>query len=225
MIGIFRSFALLMLLAPINSFVPVYSFTKQSLAAANSSPREARTRNDRNHRDPSPPSSTALNLIKLQGALFNFGASYEFAKTPREILWEWFYDDGKRFEYAKDQFRCVHKYQDDSGDMAYELEARSELPVTLKFTQTTLANKTIPFERLEYSAKGDLEGGGSWEFADRPGGGTVATYTWNVRLNHPMLMLLSYVPFIRTAAEKNHDVLMVKGRKDLGELIDDPPPE
>lgn len=156
--------------------------------------------------------------------MFNFETTYEFPKTPKETLWRWIYDDDKRFQYAKDSFKCANIYSDENGDRAYELEARSsELPITLKFTQTILQSKVVPYERIEYTAKGHLDGGGGWEFADRPGGGTTAKYTWNVRFNYPILKLLTYIPFCRKAAEKNHNALMALGRKELGVLLDDPP--
>jgi hypothetical protein len=67
-------------------------------------------------------------------------------------------------------------------------EIRGLLPVRLSFTVRIVAAR--PGQEISAVAEGDLAGWGTWRL-ESDGAGTLATLTWDVRLEHPRLKRLA----------------------------------
>ena len=99
------------------------------------------------------------------------------------------------------------------GQIAY-CECRARLPYTLRFTYTVVQERYPNGSTIE--STGDLVGTGIWRLAERSGGVDVE-YEWRVRLEKPLLRLLS--PVARPFLAANHEWSMERGREGLiGEL-------
>ena len=95
------------------------------------------------------------------------------------------------------------------GQVAY-CECRARLPYTLRFTYTVIEQNYPNGSTLESS--GDLVGTGVWRLASRAGGVDVQ-YDWRVRLEKPLLRLLS--PIARPFLAANHEWSMQRGEEGL----------
>ncbi len=97
--------------------------------------------------------------------------------------------------------------------MAY-CECRARLPYTLRFTYTVVEERYPNGSTL--TSSGDLVGTGVWRL-DASDGGVEVEYEWRVRLEKPLLRLLS--PVARPFLAANHEWSMQRGEAGLrGEL-------
>jgi uncharacterized protein YndB with AHSA1/START domain len=92
---------------------------------------------------------------------------------------------------------------------------RSRLPYSLVFEMEVTRSERPRL--LEGHASGELEGTGTWTFAERDGG-TRVRYLWAVRTTKRWMDLP--IPFARRLFEQNHDIVMGWGAVGLGTLLD-----
>ena len=95
------------------------------------------------------------------------------------------------------------------GQVAY-CECRARLPYTLRFTYTVLEQRYPNGSTI--GSVGDLVGTGIWRLETRDHGVDVE-YEWRVRLEKPLLRLLS--PLARTLMAANHEWSMQRGEDGL----------
>lgn len=142
------------------------------------------------------------------------------------FLTPWRFDNTSIFEVADiledtaslprwwpDLFKSVtiqkHGGEHAVGQVAY-CECRARLPYTLRFTYTVMEQR-YPYGST-IASFGDLIGTGIWRLAERKGGVDVE-YEWRVRLEKPLLKLIS--PLARPFLANNHEWSMQRGYEGL----------
>ena len=93
---------------------------------------------------------------------------------------------------------------------------KSALPYRLTFNLRVIGS--VPLQRIESRATGELEGTGIWTFQPDAGGARVR-YDWNVRTAKPWMNLLA--PAARPLFAWNHDVVMRWGERGLRSLLEE----
>lgn len=84
------------------------------------------------------------------------------------------------------------------------------LPYTLRWQ--SLMTEAEPGSSITIEAKGDFVGQGRWMFV-QDGEWTVATYSWHVRINKPLVRQLSFV--MKPIFSANHRWAMKRGEESL----------
>ncbi len=84
------------------------------------------------------------------------------------------------------------------------------LPYTLRWQ--SLRTEVEPGSSITIEATGDFVGLGRWVF-EQDGEWTVATYTWHVRINKPLIRRLSFV--MKPVFSANHRWAMKRGEESL----------
>jgi uncharacterized protein YndB with AHSA1/START domain len=95
---------------------------------------------------------------------------------------------------------------------------RGALPYTLHFLSEAV--ESAPPNRMVVRATGDLVGRGEWNLTPTATG-TEVTYLWEVRLDKPGFALLTRLPGVRRALERNHDRVMAQGGANLARRLRD----
>jgi uncharacterized protein YndB with AHSA1/START domain len=101
------------------------------------------------------------------------------------------------------------------------LTVRSPLGYQLNLlTETT---ESDPPRWLNTRSQGDLQGTGTWEFAQEEDGTTHVTWTWIVESHHPLLNVLE--PIAKPLFEWSHNYVSGKGHRGLKGLLEEEPEE
>lgn len=96
---------------------------------------------------------------------------------------------------------------------------RSRLPYDVEIEVEVTAITRA--ERIEVASRGDLDGKGTWTFADTATG-TRVEYLWEVALRKRWMQRLA--PLLRPLFKLNHDWLMANGVRGLAQHLGTPPP-
>jgi uncharacterized protein YndB with AHSA1/START domain len=97
---------------------------------------------------------------------------------------------------------------------------RSRLPYRIAIEVE--ATEIVRGERIVALSRGDLDGIGTWTFADTAAG-TRVDYLWQVQLRKRWMQRLS--PILAPLFRANHDWLMDNGARGLANHLDTVPPE
>ena len=137
-----------------------------------------------------------------------------FFRAPIECVWAEIIDTQAWPAWWKGWKKVSLRSQERSikvGAIA-DHEVKGFLPYKLRFV-TQVSAVQAP-RLLELTSSGDLAGRGRFELEARDGG-TYVTYDWDVGTTHPVLNLLTKLPFARLLMEINHEILMEDGYKAL----------
>ena len=92
---------------------------------------------------------------------------------------------------------------------------RSFIPYKLQFV--TEVTEIKPYDCIQATVTGELEGTGRWEFRDDGQGGTTVTYFWFVRTTRLWMNLTA--PFLSGLFRWNHDTVMRWGGEGVSKKL------
>jgi hypothetical protein len=149
---------------------------------------------------------------------YNFSTRWRFENAELNEAADILEDTASLPRWWPDLFKVVTILKPGSGHALGQVahcECRARLPYTLRFTYT-VTEQRYPYGSTLESA-GDLVGVGVWTLAARAGGVDVQ-YDWRVRLEKPLLRLLS--PIARPFLAANHEWSMQRGEEGLRREIE-----
>ena len=146
---------------------------------------------------------------------YSFVSCWQIAAPVKE-LWESIYESAYWPKWWKG-VECVKiiKENDVNGiNGIREYTWKSALPYRLSF-QMKLVEK-IEYKLLRGIAFGELEGDGTWQFAEEKGI-TKVQYAWNVKTTKPWMNYFAFI--LKPIFNLNHNIVMKWGAKSLAKKL------
>jgi hypothetical protein len=146
---------------------------------------------------------------------YSFVTHWQIAAPVKEI-WESIYEsvDWPKWWKGVERVKIIKENDANGINGIREYTWKSALPYSLSF-QMKLVEK-IDYKLLKGVAFGELEGDGTWKFAEE-NEITKVQYTWNVKTNKPWMNYFAFI--LRPMFKLNHDIVMKSGAKCLAKKL------